>query len=42
MKTYSEKIKEIKRLIDGADAVFAGAGDALNKKALHLYRYGYK
>ncbi|MBQ6381948.1 MAG: Sir2 silent information regulator family NAD-dependent deacetylase, partial [Clostridia bacterium] len=33
MKTYSDKIKEIKGLIDSADAVFIGAGAGLSTAA---------
>jgi len=37
MKTYSEKIKEIKKLIDSADAVFIGAGAGLSTAAGYIY-----
>lgn len=37
MKTYSERIKEIKKLIDSADAVFIGAGAGLSTAAGYIY-----
>lgn len=37
MKTYSDTIKEIKRLIDEADAVFIGAGAGLSTAAGYTY-----
>ncbi len=37
MKTYSDKIKEIKKLIDSADAVFIGAGAGLSTAAGYIY-----
>ena len=37
MKIYSDTIKEIKKLIDSADAVFIGAGAGLSTAAGYLY-----
>ncbi len=37
MKTYSDTIKEIKRLIDEADSVFIGAGAGLSTAAGYTY-----
>ena len=37
MKTYSDTIKEIKRLIDEADSVFSGAGAGLSTAAGYTY-----
>jgi len=37
MKTYLDKIKDIKRLIDEADAVFIGAGAGLSTAAGYTY-----
>ena len=37
MKTYSDTIKEIKRLIDDADSVFIGAGAGLSTAAGYTY-----